>query len=171
MNFILAHRLNCAAAIGAPHPKVRCWSDPLVSHQSSTGVSGTVIGYCTHTAQHTRLAGGIFRRVIVILGAHFLYSPATLHLRARSCVITNNDGVFVYKSRVQSADKSRISNCCERAEERKMKTADGKVRRMGFLFKSLQRDASGEHNASWNIIYNITHTDTQRKRDINDLDW
>jgi hypothetical protein len=122
-------------------------------------VSGTVIGYCTHGL----LAGGIFRRVIVILGAHFLFSPATLHLRARSCVITNNDGVFVYKSRVQSADKSRISNCCERAEERKMKTADGKVRRMGFLFKSLQRDASGEHNASWNIIL---HTLTLREREI-----
>lgn len=50
------------------------------------------------------------------------------------------------------------------AEERKMKTADGKVRgRMGFLFKSLQRDASGEHNASWNIIL---HTLTLREREI-----
>lgn len=52
------------------------------------------------------------------------------------------------------------------ARERKMKSADGKVRRMGFLFRSL-REMHLANNASWNIIL---HTHTPRKRDINDLD-
>lgn len=146
-------------AIGAPHPKVRCWSDSLVSHQQHRRVR---YSYWLLHAQHM---GRSRRRHISPRNCHFggpLFPVLRAPARACSCVITNNDGVFVYKSRVQSADKSGISNCCQREKDEK---CWWKSAAHGISFSELARDASGKQCV---LEYNITHT--PRKRDINDLD-